>query len=949
MKSTRLLMPRALALTACLFAALPTLAKEHVAAHAAAAKAVAPSALAAPQKVTSVEGITEYLLGNGLRVLMFPDPSKPSMTVNITYLVGSRHENYGETGMAHLLEHLLFKGTDQHPDVPKVLNSLGARFNGSTWFDRTNYFVTFPASEANLALALDLEADRMINSHIWKKDLWDEVAQKGEMTVVRNEMESGENDPVGVTTDRMASVAFDWHNYGKSTIGARSDVENVNIEHLKAFYQRYYQPDNAYLLVAGQIDEAKVLAQINEKFGRIPKPTRALEKGWTTEPVQDGERSVTVRRVGGTPFLGIGYHAPQSANADADALGLVTQVLDAAPSGRLYQALVSSKLASRVADQSVSTLEPGFLEFLIELPKDGDLAGAKASALAVIEGIKAKPITTEELERSRATALKMYELVMQRTDELAIALSEAIAAGDWRLFFSGRDRLSTMTLAQVQSAAEHYLKASNRTVGEYIPTEKPDRAQMPKALDIKAELKDYQGRAPIEQGEAFDPTPKNIEARTTRFTAHNGLQGALLAKKSKGSAVSLALTLRFGNEANLVDLGAAPSLASEMLLRGTKTHTRQQIKDTLDQLKAQLTIGGGAENVKANLITDRQHLAASLKLLAEILRTPSFPGEELSTLRAEQVTEIEANKSEPQSIASSAMQIAMSPYAKGHPRAAMTPDETIAELKAATVEELKAFHQVFYGADHADIAVVGDFDAKETQALIEQLFGDWKSGQPYARIPMRRKEPVAIDRVMETPEKANAFFLATETMPLKDSDADFAALRMANEILGGGALKSRLADRIRQQEGISYGVGSFMQVDSFEPVASWLAYAIYAPENVGRLEKAFREELARAASGFTADELAFVKNAWLQSRQVGRTQDGAVASRLAENIYIGRTMAFDEALEAKVAQLTLDEVNAAYRKYLDIAKLALFKAGDFKKAAAPAAAAPAASPAPAAK
>ncbi|MXZ35514.1 MAG: insulinase family protein, partial [Acidobacteria bacterium] len=206
------------------------------------------------ERVTSVEGITEYRLDNGLRVLLFPDPSKPTITVNITYLVGSLHESYGETGMAHLLEHLVFKGTPRHPNIPQELTEHGARPNGTTWFDRTNYFETFRATDKNLDWALDLEADRMINSFIAKKDL------DSEMTVVRNEFERGENNPFRILMQRSLASAFLWHNYGKSTIGARSDIENVSIDRLKAFYRKYYQPDNAVLLVAGKFEVASTLA-----------------------------------------------------------------------------------------------------------------------------------------------------------------------------------------------------------------------------------------------------------------------------------------------------------------------------------------------------------------------------------------------------------------------------------------------------------------------------------------------------------------------------------------------------------------------------------------------------------------------------------------------------------------------------------------------------------------
>src|ERR1044071_5768941 len=239
---------------------------------------------AAQHRVTSVEGITEYRLSNGLRVLLFPDQSKPTITVNITYLVGSAQEGYGETGMAHLLEHLQFKGTPGHTNIPQELTEHGARTNATTWVDRTNYFETFTATESNLQWALGLEADRMTNSFIAKKDL------DSEMTVVRNEFERGENDPSSVLEERVMSTAYLWHNYGRSTIGARSDIENVPIDRLQAFYRKYYQPDNSVLVVAGKFDQTKTLTWINELFGAIPKPARVLETTYTAEPPQDGER-----------------------------------------------------------------------------------------------------------------------------------------------------------------------------------------------------------------------------------------------------------------------------------------------------------------------------------------------------------------------------------------------------------------------------------------------------------------------------------------------------------------------------------------------------------------------------------------------------------------------------------------------------------------------------------
>src|SRR5215212_4491319 len=216
------------------------------------------------QKVATVEGVTEYRLANGARVLLYPEPSRPTVTVNLTVLVGSRHEGYGEAGMAHLLEHMVFKGTPTFPQVPKALRDHGANFNGTTNVDRTNYFETMPATEENVRFGIRLEADRLVNSHVKREDL------VSEMTVVRNEFERGENSPAGVLSQRIEATAFEWHNYGKSTIGNRSDIERVPIENLQAFYKKFYQPDNAVLIVAGKFDEPRALEFVEKYLGAIP-------------------------------------------------------------------------------------------------------------------------------------------------------------------------------------------------------------------------------------------------------------------------------------------------------------------------------------------------------------------------------------------------------------------------------------------------------------------------------------------------------------------------------------------------------------------------------------------------------------------------------------------------------------------------------------------------------
>ncbi|MFD2365916.1 M16 family metallopeptidase [Pseudoduganella sp. GCM10020061] len=903
----------------------------------ASAKAVSATA---PSKVTSVEGITEYKLANGMRVLLFPDASKPTITTNIVYMVGSRHENYGETGMAHLLEHLLFKPTNNFgvkkgtKSPVEILNGLGADFNGTTWYDRTNYYATFPANEDNLRTMLALEADRMVNAPISQDDLWNTKTNKGEMTVVRNEFEMGESDPIGVTQERLQAVAYDWHNYGKSTIGARSDIEQVNIPRLRAFYKNYYQPDNAILMVAGRFDEAKVLAQINAVFGKIPKPSRTIQQTYTLEPVQDGERSVTVRRSGGTQYVGAGYHVAPSGHPDDAALDVLSRVLIDAPSGRLHKALVETKLATRLDHSSVSNLEPGYRIFGAVVSKDQPLQPAQDALLKVLEDLKSNPVTDEEVARAKQTIMKNIDLAMNNTASLTIALTESMAAGDWRLFFIGRDQVEKVDAKAVQAAAEKYLKPANRTLGLFVPTEAPDRAEVPGVPNIAAVVKDYKGRAVVAQGEVFDPSPANIESRTQRFKLANGLKGALLPKKTKGGLVSVTIRLRMGAEESLRNQASAGQFAAGLLSYGTQEKSRQQLKDLFDKLKAQHRIGGGAESITSSVTTTRENLPAVMELVAEILKKPAYAPAEFAEFQREQAGSVERAIPEPQPQAMNAFNRMLDTTPQGHVKHVMTLPEQLAAVKAVTPEAVKAFHANFYGANNATFAAVGDFDPAALKAQVEKLYGDWNAKQKYVRVPSAVK-PVASQKLaLETPDKANSVLVAVHPVPMKDDAKPYPALVMADYMLGGGALRSRLADRIRQKEGLSYGVGSQLAVPARDPAGLWLAYAISAPQNTAKVEAALREELERAVKeGFTEAELAEAKKGWLQGQEVSRTSDSALAGALSEYLSLERTMKFDAEMDEQVRKLTLAQVNAAMREFIKPGSISVVAAGDFAKVA----------------
>ncbi len=880
----------------------------------------------------SIEGVSEYSLPNGLKVLFAPDQSSPQVTVNLTVLVGSRHENYGEKGMAHLFEHMLFKKTKKFADVKAELGKLGGDANGTTWLDRTNYFETFPSDEAKLKTAIELEAQRLRSAIISREQL------ATEMTVVRNEFERGENNPERVLLERVVSAAYLWHNYGNSTIGAKSDIEKVPNERLLAFYDTYYQPDNAVLIVAGRFDEAKTFKVIADTFGKLPKPKRVLPTTYTEEPTHDGETQVTVRRVGGNPVVLAGYHAPPASDPDAAVIDVLSALLGDSPSGRLYKNLVEPKKAARVGCFNYGLREAGYFFCSATMNEKDAPAPARDALLSTLEGLARQPPTAEEVQRAKTALLKNeYELVLNASDRLGHVLSEYIAWGDWRLFFLMRDRVEAVTTDDVVRVAARYLKQANRTLGEYVPTARPDRTEVPAAGDLTATLRDYKGRQSVAQGEAFDASPANIDQRTLRGALSGGARTALLAKKTRGETLRLTLVFKLGNEKALTGKRIAGDFAAAMLSRGTKARTRQQLKDRLDELKAQVSFQPGAQSVTASIEVRRPQLAETLDLVAEMLKSPAFDAKEFEQLKRETLARYEQQKNDPQSQGGRELRRLISPFGvKGHPFYTATIGELVTDTSALKLDDVKAFHGRFYGAQDARLAAVGDFDEAALTAQLEKAFGAWKAPEAYARIAVPFTEMPLQSRVIETPDKPMAFFGAGYTLKLKDSDPDFPALTIADYMLGGGFLNGRVPQRLREKEGWSYSAGTHLDPGQHDDFSAIIGYAICAVQNTDKVEAGFKEEVRLAVEkGFTEAELKAAREGLLKSMESSRADDGELAWALTQQLDLGRTTAFDAAVEARLRKLTLKDINETFRRSVDPSKFSYVKAGDFKPVAAP--------------
>ena len=483
--------------------------------------------------------------------------------------------------------------------------------------------------------------------------------------------------------------------------------------------------------------------------------------------------------------------------------------------------------------------------------------------------------------------------------------------------------------------ATGYLDRNNRTAGLFDPASESERVSIPATPDIGALLEGYTGRTAVAQGEVFDVAPLAIESRLKRTQLTSGIRVTQLPRKTRGSSVTFRLNLRYGSLESLQGLGVAAELLPSVIDRGTGTRTRQQIADAFNQYRARVSFSGNPGNLSVTAQTTRENLLPVLAVVQDVLRNPIFPNDELELVREEQITAISQQASEPDFLAFSQATRHISPFSENDPRYEALPDEQIRRLKAVTAEQIRSIHSQMISASVGEATIVGDFDPDALQPALETLVENWKSAVPFERIP---RVHVANERgsteTLNTPDKANATTVALMTLPIRDDHPDYPALAIGNFILGSGGLSSRLGDRIRQQEGLSYAIGSNLQPSAVDERSAFLIYAISNPENSKKVLTAIQEELQRLLrDGITESELAAAKSGYLQEQQVNRSNDLQLAGMLEAYAFLSRDLAFVDGQERSISELTVQQVNAALRKHVDPKRLFVVQAGDFPAAA----------------
>ncbi|MSU49093.1 MAG: insulinase family protein [Opitutus sp.] len=910
--------------------------------------------------IKTAGGIAEYkLTANDLTVLLLEDHSAPVLTVMVTYRVGSRNEVTGTTGATHLLEHLMFKGsTNFHPGIGKgfdtLMDSIGGVNNATTSYDRTNYYENLPND--HLELALQLEADRMRGLLLREED------RQPEMTVVRNEFERDENDPGSALLKEIGATAFIAHPYHHPVIGWRSDIEKVSIEKLREFYDTFYWPDNATVTLIGDFQSAAALELIGKYFGLIPRSAKPIPQVYTEEPAQSGPRRVVVRRPGELGVVNVAYKVPPATHADHAPLEVLGGLLSDGKTSRLYRSLIDTNLAISANAGQEFVRDPTLFLLSAMLAPGTTHDQVERVLLAEVEKIKKTGASAAEV--SRAINKLVAGIAYARDGSFAIAgqINEPIAVGDWTLYLTQLDALRAVTAADVHRVAQAYLKDDQSTTGWFIPQAEggagsaggaqgapPNRARSARSTtgspaNFSAGAMHYYR----------DPSPKNGDATPpSRFPqSRPGQRGASAASPVAGASALIAprvnrrpvagidtltlstsikevVTIRgvlnAGDVFNPPGNSAIADLTAGMLDQGTAKRDKFAIAELLEQAGATLGFGTGSHTLNFSGKCLKKDLPLVLELLAEQLRSPRFDPAEFAKLKKQFIGRHRQQMEDTDFRAQGAFARAIFPA--GHPNCPPADEKYLADIDAATLDALKAFHAAHYGLTAARLVVVGDIDDTTIDRALTLGFGGWSEGRA---LPVTPKAPALAQGRTERvnmPGKTSVSLVIGQPSGLRYADPAYQTLAMATSVFGSGFFSARLLDIIRNREGLTYGIGASLAADTYAD-GSWSIHATFAPELLEKGVAATLRELRRFyAEGLTADELKTFKVTLTGSYKVALSTTGGLASTLLNAVQRGYGPEWADEFPRRVQALSLEEVNASIKKFIDPEKMVTVLAG----------------------
>lgn len=877
----------------------------------------------APERTAQILGFEEYRMPNGLRVILYADATAPKVTVNLTVLVGSVHEGGGEMGMAHVFEHVLFHSVEGFPSVAETLKNLGANYNGSTWFDRTNFFETVAATDENVEACIRMEAARLGRAVLNAEDL----TKEGK--IVESEFDIGRSNPQRLVVMGMFGAMYDFHAYSREPIGTLEDFKSLKVENIREFYRKYYRPDNAVLIVTGKFDTAKVLELVQKNFGGLKGNGEPRPGSTTREPASTGERRYVIRKPGEGSVVLAGYRVPGGSHPDSVVSDVFARMLVDGHSGPLYEAVVGKGLAGSIGANTITLRYASPFFILASVPKDKDADAAEAAILDFLEK-KAGTLEEDDLERALGGLEKDFDDLFNDAESLAMALSEGESTGSWKLLLARREAAKKVTLEQVQAFAAKYIRRENRVVGRFIP----DGEAVAVKLDVEPEPSTHDpllAKLPptSQHVREFDYSPANVLA-TVQWGDAGPAKVALVKKEAKGDKVNVRLFIPLASKSEIFPHEIEADALGSLMTEKTATLGKEQLKSKLAELKTEISVNFGLEGGTVTVSTTKQAFAEAMGIVREMLRTPALDEAAIKDYRTRTADQLRAAKDDPRVITQ--VQIPRMVFPEGDPRRGHSVEEQLAGLDALTLEAVKAFHADYVGAEGMIGAVVGDVERKDIDAALNPLVADWKAKHPGVIVPNAGVDKTQSNEArFETPGKPNALSILIQPVKLSRASEDYPAISAASSVLFEDGLSSRIPAKVRGVQALSYATGGSVQAEMNGDFGMVVLYSMTKPENAAKALDLIRSELAEAVkSGVTPEELAAHKKSYVSKVAQSRADDARLAASIVMLRAGGKDHSLLKSIDEATAKLTVDDVNAALKKYVDPAKLALLQVGDFE-------------------
>lgn len=878
-------------------------------------------------KVQELDGIEEYRLSeNGLTVLLMEDHSAPVLTYMVTYRVGSRNEVTGTTGATHILEHLMFKGTDMHnkkdgTGYSQNVDRIGAGSNATTWVDRTNYFAVVPSNY--LELMVKMEADRMRN--LWLRD----EDRQAEMTVVRNEFERGENSPFSVLDREIWATAYQAHPYHHSTIGWRSDIENVPIEKLREFYDTFYWPNNATVTIIGDFDRGEALSLVEKYYGPIPASPKPIPEVYTTEPEQLGPRRLIVKKAGQLGVVGIGHKVPEGLHPDTYPLIVLDNILTNGKTSRFYRNLVDAGLTTSTFVFYVPFKDPGLFTTYAFLAPDATHETVEQTILAEYEQIKTVGVTEAEVQRAISQIRARTAFDRDGSYSIASDINEAIAMGDWTYYVTFLENIEKVTPERVQEVAQKYLVEDQSTTGYFVPVDKAASASEGSYTpgpsgwtepDKRLYFRDPEQTPGMSAGggDTSLDFADDIKRRTV------GGVDLVTLKTNVTDVVTIQGSLAAGTVFSPMENERIAYLTGRMLEQGTRTHDKFQIAEKLADMGATINFDVETYPLEFYIRCLTDDVPAVIAILAEQLREPAFDETELEKLKKQQIGNLTRGMENTNAMAYQAMAELL--YPPEHPNYIPTFEARITATEKVTVDDIKAFHEKYYGPEAMTIVAVGDLDEAVLETAIVEAFGDWQGGVSYPTREAIVTAPTQPKKIVTMEDKTSVSVRIAQRTGLKASDADYLPLMMGADILGG-EFSARLMSIVRDEEGLTYGIYSSMQDDDFVD-GNWFVSATFGPDLLQTgLASTWREIRRWYDEGVTAQELADKKTNLVGSYKVRLETTRGMAGRILDFLQKGYDVDYLRQYPRDIEAVTLEQVNNAIRTYLNPETMATAMAG----------------------